>query len=96
MSVGFPAGKTDIDLRSGQAVVNLRESMDAVVRIKAWLDEHPAEADLTGLGYSPAEATLLRASFTDLSNLVGVARGTRTQAQANDLFFNARKLTALS
>lgn len=95
MSVGFPADKTDIDLRSGQAVVNLREAMDTVLRINTWLGEQ-SDATLTALGYSQTEVNLLKASFTDLSNLVGVARGTRTQAAVNDFFFNARKLTAMS
>ena len=95
MSVGFPAGKTEIDLRSGQAVVNLRESMDTIVLIKAWLDEQ-TDASLLGLNYTQAEVNLLKAAFTDLSNLIGVARGTRTQPGASDFFVNARKLTALS
>lgn len=95
MSVGFPATKTDIDLRAGQAVVNAREAMDSIIRINVWLGEQ-SDASLVALGYTQTEVTLLKSSFTDLANLVGVARGTRTQAAANDFFFNARKLTALS
>lgn len=94
MSIGFPTDKGAIDSWAPTVVVELRTAMDQVLRIKAWLDTQQA-ADLTALGYSSAEASLLIAAITDLSNLVATARGQRAQSPASNFFFNADKLTGL-
>jgi hypothetical protein len=94
MPVGIPVDKSTLDTTAGRTVLQLAQTFDQVVRLKNWLDAK-TDAELLALGYVAAEITLLRASFTDLSNLVKVARGQGTQAAANDFFFNARKLTGL-
>jgi hypothetical protein len=95
MALGFPFTKTEIDMRTGQVVLELRNALDAAQRIKVVLDEK-TDGDLTGLGYTAPEVTLLRAAFTDLDNLARTARGQRAQSPASDFFFNARKLLGLA
>jgi len=94
VTLGFPTDKGSIDSWVPTVVVELRTAMDQVLRIKAWLDTQQT-TDLTALGYSSAEASLLIAAVTDLSNLVATGRGQRAQASASNFFFNADKLTGL-
>lgn len=94
MSVGFPADKGTIDQRAGSLAWQLRETLNQVQLVKAWLDSK-TDAELGtsgGLGYSAGEITTLRAAYTDLDNLRKVAHAQGTQAVANDFFFNAGKL----
>jgi hypothetical protein len=94
MSVGLSSDKATIDGRSGNIVWQLRELLDEVQTFKAFLDGKQ-DTDLTALGYSSAEVTLLRASFTDLDKLRQIAHAQATQSPANDFFFNAGKLTGV-
>lgn len=94
MSVGLPVDKVKLDDRTGSLVWQLRETLTQCQNMKAWLDAR-SDAELTALGYTAADITLLRASFTDLDNLRKVARGLAAQPGANDFFFNAGKLTGL-
>lgn len=94
MSLGLPSDKVTLDNRVGQLAWNLRTTLDQVQTVKLWLDGK-LDSDLTGLGYSAAEVTTLRAAFTDLDNLRKVAHALATQPAANDFFFNANKLTGL-
>jgi hypothetical protein len=94
MSLGFPSDKTTVDQRVGSLAWNLRTTFDQVQTVKTWLDGK-LDAELTGLGYSAAEVTLLRAAFTDMDNLRKVAHGLQAQPGASDFFFNANKLTGL-
>ena len=96
MSVGFPTTKNDVDNRAGQLVTRVRDALGDVVRFKAWLDSATTtDAFLQGLGYSPADVTLLRASFTDLKKLSDVANAAATQSPASDFFFNAKQLAGV-
>jgi hypothetical protein len=70
---------------------SLRSTFEQIAVVKAWLDSQ-TDAQLTALGYSAAEITLLRASYTDLNNLGKIAHAQATQPAANDFFFNAGKL----
>lgn len=91
---GFPTTKNDIDARVGGVIVTLRDTLESATRIKAWLDTQ-TDADLTGRGYTSTEVAQLKSAFTDLDNLRKVANGVQGQANANDFFFWADKLTGL-
>lgn len=91
MSVGFPTTKNDIDGQAGRLGLALRDGFRQVNDMKVYLDSLQ-DSDLTGLGYSAGEVTILRAAVTDLYNLGRVANAQQAQAAANDFFFNARKL----
>jgi hypothetical protein len=91
MSVGFPVDKNTIDQRVGSLAWQLRSTFDQIQLVKSWLDGQ-TDAALTALGYSAADITLLRASYTDLNNLGKIAHAQATQPAANDFFFNASKL----
>jgi hypothetical protein len=94
MSVGFPSDKITVDQRVGGLAFNLRATLDQIQTVKTWLDSK-LDSDLTGLGYSAAEVTTMRAAFTDMDNLRKVAHGLQAQPGASDFFFNASKLTGL-
>lgn len=93
MSVGYSAGKTDVDARAGQLSMQLRNTFADVVRFKAWLDAQ-TDAQLTALGYNSTDITALRASYTDLYTLRQVAYGVQATGASN-FFFNAQWLTGV-
>lgn len=95
MSIGYPTDKATIDARVGNSVIALRNQLEDVTRIKAWIDTQ-TDAQLIALGYVQADVDVLRPAFTDLANLAKVANGQATQAQANNFFFWAGKLTGLN
>lgn len=93
MSVGFAVGKTDVDQQAANIALQVKRALDAAHSFKAWLDDTiHNDTYLTGLGYQPADITLLRNSFTDLDALYKLAHALGTQASANDFFFNAKNL----
>lgn len=94
MAVGYLADKATIDNRTGQLVQTLRETFTGINRAKLFLDSL-TDPNLTALGYSAGDITLLRASMTDLENLRLTAIGSRTQPSASNFFFNADKLTGI-
>ena len=94
MSVGLPVDKNVIDNRVGNLAWQLRDQLNAVRRVKAFLDARTVQ-DLQALGYSETEANVLKSAFTDLDKLARVADGDEVQEQANDFFFWASKLTGL-
>lgn len=95
---GYPIVKVDLDNRLGQAVLAVRQALVEIVRIKAMLDDTTIlpDATLTSLGYSGAEITQIRASFTDLKKLSDIANAAAVQAATNDFWFNAKHLTGLN
>jgi hypothetical protein len=96
MAIGFPQMKPDIDARAGQLVLTCRNNLRDIVQFKAWLDlSVNTDLALIALGYTQSEVTLLRASFTDLSKLSGIANATQVQAATSDFFFNAKSLVGL-
>ena len=98
MAVGFTATKADIDARAGQLAMGLRDSLQRCSDFCDLLNDttiFPNDTALTGLGYSPAEVTVLRAAFTDLKKLWSIAHANATQSATNDFFFNAKHLTGV-
>jgi len=99
MSTGYPVTKVDIDNRIGAMIVNVRESLLACVQFKdGYLDDAALGTDavLTAMGYTAGEITTIRAAFTAMKNLSGIAKGTGTQASTNDFYFDAKKLIGLN
>jgi hypothetical protein len=98
VSLGFPLGKADIDNKAGSLVVGVRDALDRCKQMCDLLNNTniiPNDAFLTGLSYSGAEVTTLRAAFTDLKALYNVAHAAGTVPSNNDFFFNAQKLTGV-
>lgn len=98
MSIGFPIGKADIDIRAAQTVVAVRDSLQAAVNLCNLLQDTTIfanDAALTALGYSAGEVTQLRAAFTDLKALYNIAHAAGTQPAVNDFFANAKHLTGV-
>lgn len=98
MSVGFTATKADIDARAGQLVMAVRDGLARCAQFCDLLNDtsiFPTDAALTGLGYTQAEVTQLRAAFTDMKALYSVARAAGTVPANNDFWFNAKHLTGV-
>jgi hypothetical protein len=87
MSVGLPVGKSDIDNRIGRLALQLRELIYQVPMLKERLDAM-TDTELTALGYSTADVTLLRASMVDLALIQQIALGQATLATAYDFRTN--------
>lgn len=98
MSVGFPATKGDFDSRAGGLVVALRQNLFNCSEFCKVLQGTPwsTDANLIALGYTQAEVTLLKASFTDLggtgSSLYRIANGQAFVGSNNNFLFNANQL----
>jgi len=69
----------------------MRDLLTSIANFKVFLDSK-VDAELTALGYSAADITLLRASFVDLDNLRLTALGQRTQPAASNFLFNSNKI----
>lgn len=93
--VGFPTDKNTIDARVGSLTMGLRDTLRQIGTVKVWLDSQ-SDANLTSLGYSAADITLLRASFVDLDKLRLISQAGATQASVSDFFFNAKQLVGVS
>lgn len=98
MSVGFQATKTDFDSRAGQLVTALRLNLFSCSEFSKVLQGAPwaTDANLVALGYTQAEVTLLKASFTDLggtgNSLYRIANGQAFVGSSNNFLFNANQL----
>jgi len=90
MSVGYPAGKNEIDFRIAGLVQVLRDTLVGIDNLKAFLDGK-TDTELQALGYSATDVTALRGGLTDLVNLAATARGQRAQTPASNFLFNAIK-----
>jgi hypothetical protein len=96
MSVGFAVDKGVIDGRAGNIVMQLREYFDQVSLLKVWLDATPdTTLQAAPFSYTAPEVATLKSAITDLDNLRKVANGQQAQAQANNFFFWANKLTGI-
>jgi hypothetical protein len=96
MSVGLPVDKNVLDSRVGNLAWQLRETLSQVQTVKTWLDgKTDQELQAAPYGYSPTEVATMKSAFTDLDKLARIANGQGTQADANDFFFWADKLTGL-
>lgn len=91
---GAPTTKSEIDAQTAAVVVSLRDSLDRAQRISLWLSGK-TDAEVTALGYSSGEVSVLKSAFTQLNQLRTVATGQATVVSANDFLFFARQLTGL-
>ena len=97
MAVGYPINKNVIDSRAGYLVKTLRDTLAGIETMKGRLDALTTQ-QLVDMGYDEAtlqEVSVLKSAFTDLANLALVANGQGTQAQVNDFFFWADRLTGV-
>jgi hypothetical protein len=95
---GYPVTKVDLDNRMGALIVAVRDNLTACVTFKALLDDTTIlpDATLTGLGYSGAEITQIRAAFTAMKSLSDISRSLATQPAVNDFWFDAKHLAGLN
>ena len=88
---GLPRTKDDINNRSGQLVIGLRNTFTEIDRFKVLLDGM-TDVELTALGFTTGEVTTLRNSFGDLAKLSRISRAADTQPAVSDFFFHAKNL----
>ena len=98
MSAGYPITKTDLDNRMGALIVEVRDALEACVLFKQLLDDSTIlpTATMTGLGYTGAEDTQIRAAFSSMKSLRDISRALATQASTNDFWFDAKHLAGLN
>ncbi len=92
---GFPSTKDALDARMGNLAVQVRDALDASVRLKAWLDTK-TEADLVALGYTSAEVAVIKSAFTDLAALRSVATAGQTVPAVNNFLFWSAQLCGVN
>ncbi len=98
MSVGYPSTKADFDSRAGGLATGLRQGLLQWSAFCALLQAAPwsTDANMTALGYSQAEVTLLKAAATDLggtgNSLYRIANGQAFVGSANNFLLNSNQL----
>lgn len=94
MSVGYPLNKQVIDSRVGYLTKTLDDTLDGFATLKTTLDRLQ-DSDLTGMGYTADDITVLRGIAAAMAKLRQVAHGQDTQSPASDYFYYGPKVTAL-
>lgn len=98
MSVGFPSTKNDFDSRAGMLATALRQDLFQWQQFFQLLTGAPwsTDSNLTALGYTQAEVTLLKAAAADLGgsgvSLYRIATGAAANAGLNNYLFNSNQL----
>lgn len=95
---GYPITKTDLDNRMGAQFTALRDAFDAIIQLKAELDDTSIlpDATLTSMGYTSGDITQIRAAYTDARKLWDISIAAATQASTNDFWFNIKHLVGLN
>lgn len=97
MALGFTVDQASVNNRAGLLVAQLWSTLRDLNELNSWLNDSTHDtAFLTGLGFTSAEVTALKAAVADLGSangLWGVAHNQKTVTSTNDFFFNAKKLT---
>lgn len=91
---GYPLTALDINSRAGTLARAVWDALEEANRFNLWLnDADHADAAIgpSGVGVTTADLTIIRSSFTDLSNLYKVSHGLQATGASN-FFFNAKKL----
>lgn len=91
MSAGYPDNKAAVDARAGLLALQARDLFVQVANFQSYLGSK-TDPELTALGYTAAEVTLLKAAFAQLDQLRLVATGQAAQSPANNFLFNSNKL----
>jgi hypothetical protein len=95
MAVGFPVAKIDLDSTLGQISLQLRDSISRVTVLKGRVDAL-TDAELEGLGYTPGDIVLLKASIADLYAIQQIAFGQVTLPTVYDFRQNISKVTGVA
>lgn len=95
MSVGFSSDKTAIDARAGGLSTQIRDLFTQIQLFEQFL-AGKQDTDLTALGYSEPEVTLLKSAFTQLDQLRQLATGQSTQATVNNFLFFSDQLCGVN
>lgn len=94
MSVGFPQTAAEVNARSGQLALTLRDTFTQVQNFKAFLDSvTDTQLGAAPFSFATGDISVLRSSFVDLDKLRTVYQGTATQATTYDFRTFAHLLT---
>lgn len=93
--IGRPVSLNDLNNQTSSTIIQLRESLLAVLRLDTWLTDNDDEV-LTGLGITdPDDRFLLRAAVQDLAHLARIWEGTDVQADVHDFRTLSQQLTGI-
>jgi len=98
MTVGLPTTKADLDTKMGLETGALYSALKVVQARQLWLADAARNSPYltTTLGYTSGEETLLRAAYTDLNTLAGIAFGTTPPTFGYAYFGNAKGLAGVN
>lgn len=94
MAAGLQITRAALDSISGSLALDFRNWCARVTALQRGATGL-TDADLTGLGYTAAEITDIRAAVTNMVKIKNVAQGAATQATASDLTAAMEKLTGI-
>ncbi len=83
MAIGRTISQSELNNVTGAIASSLFATMDNIAKVKQVLDTLTV-ANLETLGFSNADANLLKSTFADLDKLRTVFNGTATQSPAYD------------
>lgn len=98
MSAGYPTTKGDFDSLFGGLATAIRLNLYKWNQAYLLVTNAPwsTDANMTALGYTQAEVTLLKAAATDLggagTSLYRIANGSASNAGLNNYLFNSNQL----
>lgn len=91
MAAGISYSKAQLDGIAGSVAQQFKQLMERAADFQAWFAAQ-ADADLTALGYSTDDIATLRGAAADMAQLVALATGQSTLANAQDFTANTKKL----
>lgn len=95
MSVGKVVSKADYDTNSGTLAAQISEWAQDVLNLSSNV-QTMSDPDLTNLGYSPEEVTLLRTCVGDMARLAGVYLGEQELTPAYDFRTFLNRISGLN
>lgn len=94
MVVGLSPTKADFDQRLGTQSLQVLQIMSQWTQLKAKIDAMQ-DSELTTLGYSTADITLIRATMTDTGTIVAIFTGNATLTNAYDFRTHISQLAGM-
>lgn len=91
MAAGIQYSKAQLDSIAGGLSQQFKRLMEQAADFQSWLSAQ-TDADLTALGYSAEDISILRGGASDMATLVAIAEGQATQTTAQDFTANTKKL----
>lgn len=91
MAIGYPKNQASIDGVIGELSVSVNRNFRRAVQLKTEIDAY-TDQQLTGVGYTAGEVTVLRTLVADLNQLNNIYTGAVNLASVKDFRASLRPL----